>query len=135
MAFKGGCLCGAIRYECSSDPLMAVYCHCRNCQITSGGGYSTNVMAPLGSLTITAGELVSYDDSADSGNTIVRQFCGKCGSPIATRMAEGVPMVVIKAASMDDPSGLEPGMSIWEDSAQPWSPKHEGLRHFGKSPG
>ncbi|MGE5302839.1 MAG: hypothetical protein ACM3TN_05890 [Alphaproteobacteria bacterium] len=31
-AFTGGCLCGAVRYECSADALFMGNCHCRDCQ-------------------------------------------------------------------------------------------------------
>ncbi len=28
----GGCLCGAIRYQITADPLIMGYCHCWVCQ-------------------------------------------------------------------------------------------------------
>lgn len=133
MSFTGGCLCGAIRYECSSDPLTVVYCHCRNCQITSGGAFSTNVMVPGDSLSVTKGELSCYEDAAESGNVVRREFCSACGSPIVSRLQDG-PLAVVKAGSLDDPSGLQPGMSIWEESAMPWALKAEGLITFAKNP-
>ena len=133
MGFTGGCLCGAIRYESSSDPLMVVYCHCRNCQITSGGAFSTNVMVPGDALTLTQGELSSYEDTAESGKPLTRQFCNHCGGPIVSRPDGG--MAVVKAGSLDDPSGLRPGMSIWEGSAQSWALKADGVATFAKNPG
>ena len=133
MGFAGGCLCGDVRYECSADASGIVYCHCRNCQIASGTAFSCNVMVPPDSITITSGELTVYEDTADSGNTVAREFCGRCGSAIISR--PGPHMAVIKAGSLDDPSGLQAMMSIWEDSAQPWALKAEGLTTFGKNPG
>jgi len=44
-------------------------------------------------------------------------------------------MAVLKAGSIDDSSGLKPLMSIWEDSAQPWALKCEGITSFPKNPG
>lgn len=133
MGFTGGCLCGAIRYECSADPSGVVYCHCRNCQVTSGGAFSSNVMVPPDSLTITSGALTRYEDTAESGNTVSREFCNQCGSALVSR--PGPHMLVIKAGSLDDPSGLKPFMSIWEGSAQPWALKCEGIPSFEKNPG
>jgi hypothetical protein len=31
-ASTGGCMCGAIRYECNADPIAKAYCYCRDCQ-------------------------------------------------------------------------------------------------------
>jgi hypothetical protein len=29
--FAGGCLCGAVRYECAVEPLFSGNCHCPTC--------------------------------------------------------------------------------------------------------
>jgi hypothetical protein len=33
----GGCTCGAVRYECTTESVMAFHCHCRDCQRATGG--------------------------------------------------------------------------------------------------
>ncbi len=38
--FQGGCVCGAVRYECSGEPIATFNCHCRDCQHLSGGAYA-----------------------------------------------------------------------------------------------
>jgi len=32
----GGCACGAVRYECSGDPIFSGHCYCRDCQHSTG---------------------------------------------------------------------------------------------------
>ncbi|PYK62656.1 MAG: aldehyde-activating protein, partial [Verrucomicrobia bacterium] len=44
--FTGGCTCGAIRYECTAEPIVMFNCHCRDCQRGSGGPYTGVVYVP-----------------------------------------------------------------------------------------
>ena len=34
--WRGGCLCGKVRFQLAGDPFDAGWCHCRNCQLASG---------------------------------------------------------------------------------------------------
>ena len=40
MSADGGCLCGAVRYRVTGDPVAATLSHCQSCRRASGG---TNV--------------------------------------------------------------------------------------------
>ncbi len=53
--FTGGCACGAIRYECSADPMMSLNCHCRDCQRATGSAYNTVVGVPAARVQFTQG--------------------------------------------------------------------------------
>lgn len=130
----GGCMCGAIRYEASADPIATAYCHCRDCQRASGGGFSTVVLYPQPAVTITKGQPKAYTVTADSGNKVTRQFCSDCGAPLFSQLEANPGLFVVKAASLDDPSGLTPAMSIWMDSAQPWAYVDPNLPRFPKQP-
>lgn len=130
----GGCMCGAIRYECNAEPIATAYCHCRDCQRASGGGFSTVVLAPNPAVKITKGQPKAYSVKAESGNTVTRKFCGECGSPLFSELSASPALMVIKAASLDDPSGLKPAMNIWTDSAQPWAYLDPNLPKFPKNP-
>lgn len=37
LPFTGGCVCGAVRYGCTAEPVMMFKCHCRDCQRVTGG--------------------------------------------------------------------------------------------------
>ncbi len=78
----GGCLCGAIRYESSGEPVFALQCHCRDCQRQTGSAYVAAVRVPAAEFRITKGKPKHYIAKADSGNEITRVFCPDCGSPI-----------------------------------------------------
>jgi len=42
----GGCLCGAVRYECGGEPQFSLQCHCRDCQRQSGAPHVAAVRMP-----------------------------------------------------------------------------------------
>ena len=82
--FKGGCLCGSVRYESSTDPMMAAHCHCVDCRKSSGTGHCTHLVVPKEAFSIS-GAVKFYDRPADSGNMVSRGFCPSCGG---RRMAD-----------------------------------------------
>lgn len=132
--FEGGCRCGAIRYQCSAEPMMAAFCHCRDCQYASGGPFSSVLIVPSASLALTKGEPRAFTLTAESGSDVTREFCGTCGTPLFSKLAANPAFGVVKAATLDDPSWVQPSMHIWTDSAQPWAPLSGDLPRFAKNP-
>ena len=118
--FTGGCACGAIRYECSAEPLIVVNCHCRDCQRARGSAFSTALAVPTDSLKLLQGEPKYYKVTADSGNIAHRGFCSECGSPVFAGNSNNAQIVAILVGSLDDPSWCTPMIDIWTQSAQPW---------------
>ena len=119
MSATGGCLCGNIRYTLKAEPALTVVCHCTHCRKTSGSAFSTNLVIQRADIDFT-GNMAAYDDKADSGNTLKRSFCPKCGSSIMSESSGRPGAAVLKAGSLDDPSKINPAMQIWTRSAQPW---------------
>ena len=129
--FSGGCACGAVRYECSAEPLMMGNCHCRDCQRASGGPFVSIIAVPKDGLKIT-GEVKYHEVTGDSGSPIKRGFCGKCGSRLFCFPA--APFVGVSAGSLDDPSWYRPTFDIYTSSAQPWDYMIPELAKFPKMP-
>lgn len=115
----GGCLCGAIRYAISAEPVMQAVCHCRNCQKQAGSAYSIIAGVPEAALTIE-GALTDYHDQGDSGGAVLRQFCGRCGSPLFSRVAAAPGLVFVKAGTLDNPDSFKPQIQVWTKSKQDW---------------
>ena len=70
---KGGCACGAVRYECSADPIMAANCYCKDCQHSTGTAMASVLLVPKAALKLT-GELRQYEVTGDSGNRSAAGF-------------------------------------------------------------
>ena len=129
----GGCLCGAVRYGFTGEPVMQAVCHCKNCQRQAGSGWSMLIALPLAAVTI-AGEVRTYVDRSETGNEVHRQFCPTCGSPVFTRVPAQPAMIFIKAGSLDDTSGFAPQVQFWTASKQDWI-ELEGIPAMPGNPG
>jgi hypothetical protein len=130
--FTGGCMCGAIRYECSAEPIVMGNCHCRDCQRATGTAFAAAMLVPREAVQIS-GDAKYYDVTGDSGNIVGRGFCPNCGSRLFSQPP--IPQLLgIMAGSLDDPSEFQPGMDIYTASAQHWDYMHPELPKFPKMP-
>ena len=75
--FAGGCACGAVRYECSAEPLLGFNCHCRDCQRASGSAYASGMLVPEHAFRFTNGLPKYHPGVADSGRNVARGFCAE----------------------------------------------------------
>jgi hypothetical protein len=126
--FSGGCACGAIRYECSAEPLVMFNCHCRDCQRAGGGPYSAVVYVPAKAFKITKGEPRYYQTPSEAMGHNLRGFCPECGSRLfggITDEGQG-----ITASSLDDPTLFRPQFEIFTSDAQPWDYMNPALPKF-----
>jgi hypothetical protein len=129
----GGCGCGRVRYASPSEPLISLYCQCRDCQRDSGTGHSCHVMLPKSSFELT-GELKIFHSVADSGNPVTRGFCPECGSSITYASSAFSDAIFVTAGSLDDPSWFKPAMISYASTAQPWDRLDPKLRRFDEMP-
>lgn len=131
--FTGGCVCGAVRYECTAEPIMTFKCHCRDCQRVAGGGFVPGLLVPASAFRLTKGQLRHHFTPSTAGGKHKRGFCAECGSRLTGGESNDRPtgFVGITAGSLDDPSGYRPQMDFFVCDAQPWDhmdptiPKYE----------
>jgi hypothetical protein len=111
--FSGGCACGAIRYESTAEPVMMLHCHCRDCQQSSGGPFSSSVIVPTEAFKLLQGSLRFHDSASEAGGQTRRGFCPECGSSIVVKPDAVPQFVAIRPASLDDPGWFSPQMDVW----------------------
>ncbi len=87
--FIGGCLCGAVRYECTAEPIAMLNCHCRDCQHVTGGPYAAAILLPAKAFTLTKGKLRHHLQPRAKGGQHKRGFCADCGSRVTGGESEG----------------------------------------------
>lgn len=132
MAYRGQCLCGAIKIAIDAEALGARTCWCTACQKFGGGNGTTNAFFLAASIH-SEGELSWYESTADSGNTTHRGFCPTCGSHVFTK-GSGAPQFCGVRVSMLDGAEIAPQAVIWTDSAPSWAVFDPALPHFPKAP-
>jgi hypothetical protein len=134
MTQTGHCFCGEVRYAIAADPVGCRMCWCRDCQYIASGSATVNVLFPEEAVTF-AGPIATIEKVADSGNTVERGFCAKCGSQIYSRTLRpsGLP-IRIRAGTLDDPEVIAPSAIIWTDSAPSWAVLDPALPHHPKAP-
>ena len=129
---KGGCLCGAVRYVLKGEPRAVGICHCTHCQRQSGSILSFNVVFGEADYD-QRGDTMVYVDKGDSGQPVYRHFCGRCGSPILTTVAEAPGMVVVRAGTLDNREGLQPQTEVYTDHAVKWLAPVAGAARFAQN--
>lgn len=129
---NGRCLCGAVHYRLSAEPLATRVCWCRDCQHIAANG-TVNMLVSTSVLEIS-GELSDYTSAAESGNQIRRRFCPKCGSHLFANSSARPQFTVVRAGTLDDPSSVRPTMNIWVKSAPVWACLDSALESVDQQP-
>lgn len=115
---KGGCLCGALRYEIHGKPFAMHHCHCHQCRRASGASFATTLAVRAADVTIEQGaEALSAYESTPGKK---RHFCGTCGSPVYSRYDDDPEMLFLRSGTLDGDPGLRPGRHIHVAAKAPW---------------
>lgn len=115
---RGGCHCGAVRYESSGRILRFVNCHCPDCRKASGSTYGSVLVVESAGFRLVSGDgsLVPYPSTPGK----YRCFCRTCGCHVFARMDSKPDLILIRAGSLDDDPGVRPQAHIWVGARAPW---------------
>ena len=130
--WTGGCLCGVVRYELSSDPFDAGWCHCRTCQLNSGAPAMAFATVPIGDFRWTDGKADVREIRTSSFGH--RKFCGRCGTPFLMQVDHQPETIDFSISTLDAPDDIAPNFHIFWASRIAWFdpgdqlPRHEKFR-------
>jgi hypothetical protein len=116
--YRGGCLCGGVRYEAKAQPLALNACHCIDCKRISGASYFAGVHTEAKDFAFT-GETEKYVKTADSGRTSEIHRCAACGTRLWHIPQQAPHLLFYAAGTLDDSSWFVPTSHIFARSVQP----------------
>lgn len=131
-ALRGGCHCGAVRYETAAAPFHETVCHCVDCRRAVGATAVAWFTVPADALRVT-GTPRHYRSSARA----TRSFCGGCGASLFYAADGAAGDIDVTTASLDDPGACPPKDHTEAASRPRWAvigdglPVHAGHRDAG----
>ncbi|MBL0141670.1 MAG: GFA family protein [Betaproteobacteria bacterium] len=128
----GGCLCGAVKYEVTGEPVRFLHCHCSRCRKATGTGHASNLFLQPGTLKWLAGEEQVRSFKVPEATRFTNSFCATCGSRLPRQA--GPDMVLIPAGSLDVEPPIKPQARIFTGSRANWSCEGDGLTAFPEMP-
>ena len=117
--YQGSCLCGQVTYQLTCEPVKVSHCYCTMCQKQHGAAFATYASLPKEHLVYTSGKelLVTYHSSG----SIVRKFCGCCGSSLEWSGSPDYPdWASIAIATLDTPFTPKRITEIYTDTKPCW---------------
>jgi hypothetical protein len=131
--YRGGCACGAIRYEIAGEPIVQNDCQCLDCQRISGTGHGSYLTFSREGVRQT-GEASRWDLVGDSGHVKTRAFCPACGSPVSMTFAAMPGLFTVHAASLNDPARYSPQGVTYHVRGHAWDQLDPALPKFDTMP-
>ncbi len=127
--FRGGCLCGAVRYVATAPTLGARICHCGTCRAATAAPYLAHAQFSRTAL-VWQGTTARWRSS----ERLFRHFCPRCGTRLFLEPRDA-PRIGVPLATLDDPNAIRPEMHVFTAEGLPWAMPADGLpRYPGASP-
>jgi hypothetical protein len=129
----GRCLCGAVSYTISSEPVRMAQCHCDHCQRTSGTGHNSIAFFKADTVDIK-GETQSYSCITDRGNTSTRHFCPTCGSRLFGENSGRPGVIGITIGCVDQKDWFKPQAVVYTRGRPNWDATSQDIPNFDTMP-
>lgn len=131
---RGGCLCGAVRFEISQAVGPFELCHCNRCRKVSGSAFMAGLGVRRDNFTWISGENVinTYDAAVLESPPAYRVcFCSICGSCVPDPDMKSE-WFEVAAGLLDDDPVLRPDKHIFVEHKADWYAITDQLPQYDK---
>lgn len=129
----GSCLCGAVAFEATGEPLFMQSCHCMRCRRARGAAHGTNIFYKVPQFRWTRGAELVAEYKLPEARFHTVAFCRQCGGALPKVSSErGV--VVTPAGSLDTDPTLRPQRHIFTNYKASWFHITDSLPQFAEGP-
>jgi uncharacterized glyoxalase superfamily protein PhnB len=127
--YRGGCLCGAVRYEAEGPVTDLCFCHCESCRRAAGAPSVAWMTFDSSAFRVSKGELREFRSSA----AVLRGFCAACGTSLTWRRDDKPSELDVTLATLDDIEALRPEVHLWLEEKPSWVAIRDGLPQFARA--
>ncbi|WP_375395347.1 GFA family protein [uncultured Sphingomonas sp.] len=116
---RASCRCGQLAAVIEGEPVRVSVCHCRSCQLRTGGAFAAQARFAKKAVTIT-GDWNVWERMGGSGAKASYRWCPACGATVAY-VNEGMDDVIaISLGAIVEGPIPAPEFSMYEDRKLPW---------------
>ena len=130
---KGGCLCGAVRFELRQPFKIIHHCHCSRCRKGRAAAHASNGISDIPDLRFIQGEQHISKFRLQDAQFFGQWFCSKCGSP-TPRIDAGRNIAITPMGALDDAAICEAADHIYVGSKAAWFEITDSLPQFQAAP-
>ncbi|MAF47913.1 MAG: GFA family protein [Rhodospirillales bacterium] len=120
--YKGGCLCGSVRFELNEPPIWISACHCGTCRKRTGSDYGVSVVVDQSGVKEFTGRTKTHTRTGDSGKDVIYEFCPECGATVRWHIMLAPGRQAFAAGAFDDMSWMAILGEMYTAEAAPWGP-------------
>jgi hypothetical protein len=123
---KGGCFCGAIRYEAGGAPYDETVCHCSICRRTTGAPFVAWFSAPRSEFRFLQGTAARFRSSDNA----TRTFCPRRGTQLTFERDDLLNEIDVTTCSLDEPQLVQPRDHTRTSSKLGWVKLADGFPQY-----
>lgn len=122
--YRGGCLCGAVRFVVEGPTKWCAHCHCTLCRRAHGAAFVTWVGVEAERFSLEQDESLAWYESTPGA---CRGFCSRCGTTLLFRSDRWPGEMHVTRAAFDGEIDRMPAGHAYYSTHVDWARVDDGL--------